>query len=97
QKPEKRRDDLAEGIVLQLDLRGLGKQVGAEHALDRAQIAAGLARDMALESVVTEHRRIVVEAEEQGRRNRRRAVLYRQQVRALPAADADGRVRGAEI
>jgi hypothetical protein len=62
-----RSNDLAEGIARCLDLRCLLKKLGAEHALNCAQIAAGLAREIALERFVAESRRIVVEAEEQGR------------------------------
>jgi hypothetical protein len=62
-------------IALSLDLGCLLKKLGAEHALYCAQIAAGLAREIALEGVVAESRRIVVEAEEQGRWHRSDATL----------------------
>ncbi len=97
QEAEKRRDDLAEGIALQLDLCGLLEKLGAENALDGAQIAAGLAREVALESVVAERRRIVVGAEEQRRRHRRYATLDGQQTRPRRVADANGGVRRPEI
>jgi hypothetical protein len=84
-------------MLLQLDLRCLLKKLGAEHALYCAQIAAGLAREIALESFVAESRRIVVEAEEQGRWHRGRATLDAQQMRPLRVADANGGVRSAKI
>src|SRR5262249_5953889 len=97
QELKKRSDDLAEGIVLQLDLRRLRKKLGAEHALYCAQIAPGLAREIALKSLVAETGRIVVETEEQSCRHRRRVTLDRQQTRSRCVADANGGVRGAEI
>ena len=84
-------------IAPSLDLRCLLKKLGAEHALDGAQIAAGLAREIALERFVAESRRIVVEAEEQGRWHRRRAALDGQQTRPRRVADANGGVRSAKI
>src|SRR5262249_23261428 len=89
--------DLAKSIVLQLDLRRLRKKLGAEHALDCAQIAAGLACEIALKSLVAETGRIVVEAEEQSCRHRRRAMLDGQQTRSCYVADANGGVRRAKI
>src|SRR5262249_41953409 len=97
QELEKRGDDLAEGILLVLDLRCLLEKLGAEQALYCAQVAAGLACEIALESFVAERRRIVVEAEEQCSWHRRRATLEGQQMRPPRVADANGGVRSAKI
>src|SRR5215510_13984680 len=78
-------------------LRRLLEQPGAEHALDGAQIAAGLAHEIALERLVAERRRIVIERKEQRRWHRRRAALDRQQTRPIRVADADGGIRSAKI
>ena len=97
QEPEKCRDDVAEGMAFVPDSRPLLEKPGAEHAFDRAQVAARLAREIAAERFVAEGGRMVVEAEEQGGRDRCRAVLDRQQTRPIGVADANRGVRSAKV
>src|SRR5256885_8094579 len=97
QEAQIRGNDVADRVAPALDLRSLLEKPGAEHALDGAQITAGLARQIAFERLVAECRRIVIQAEEQRGRYRRRAALDRQQASPCPVADANGRIRRAEI
>ena len=89
QETQELRDDFGERIAPQLDLCLFFVECRPEQTLDRAQQASVIAIQVTLHGLAAKGRPVVVKTEEQRRRNRRGALLQRQQARALGIAERD--------